>query len=362
VPSPSNPRSNDLEIVLAYFELLDSKEQLEAYREIRDRLGAGPESLKATKASGRANIRLEALDAFRQVSEHLALESGKAPTPKQFDSTCKTVGLSWDRSKVVRIFGSWRRGRDTFLGKSVSLSPEERRRRKRTAVNKREGRFSGVKLFLETNPKATTAVAYDDWRESYNEALPKGRLPVVSATHVMEGLGWSWKDTVAAARGDLDPEEIGSRKSRRDARNMSYCRGPNEFYALCDIADALGLSTNEVKKRVDRRDFPKAVIQMAHGRLWLKEDIERYKSGTFIAGERVGENALRPLYLTREEVMERTGLTDWQLSHSSSGRKPLEPDVYLGRMTLWLLETVEAWEKNPNGALGQGRTEATQSD
>jgi len=113
-----------------------------------------------------------------------------------------------------------------------------------------------------------------------------------------------------------------------------------------------GLSKGEVNKRVDRRDFPRAVIQLTHGRLWLKEEVEKYKRGESTADEGMEENALRHLYLTREEVMKRTGLSGWQLSHKNAGRKSLEPDVYLGKVSLWLPETVEAWEKDSDSAVG----------
>ncbi|MGD0165876.1 MAG: hypothetical protein ABSC51_01105 [Gaiellaceae bacterium] len=343
---------------MAYFDVLAPDEQLEAYREIRDRVAAAPKPPAATKAAERANTRLEALDAFRRVSEHLGLEEGKAPTPKQFDDGCKALGLSWNRSKVVRTFKSWRRGRDTFLGRPVSLSPEERRRRRRTADGKREGLVSGVKLFLDSNPKATTMAAYDDWRESYNETLPRGRLPVTKATHIVADLDRSWKHIIAVARGGKTLEEGENLKELQKKRGKSYCRGPYEFYALGDLIDVLRKSRKEVIRLANRRSFPRAVIQLPYGRLWLKDEVDQYKLGKFSPNEGMKESALRNRYLTREEVMEREKLTDWQIRHGTADRELLEPEVYLGRVSLWLVETVEAWEER-NRLSGGAKRRAT---
>lgn len=159
---------------MAYFELLDSKEQLEAYREIRDRLGAEPESPEVAKVIERANAKVEALDAFRKVAEHLGLAEGVAPTPGEFDSACKELRLPWNRSREKRTFESWRRGRDAFLGRRVSLSPKEREENQRTARGKNEDLLRGVKMFLETNPPRSSSNAYDLWRSRYNHSLPQG--------------------------------------------------------------------------------------------------------------------------------------------------------------------------------------------
>jgi predicted DNA-binding transcriptional regulator AlpA len=330
---------------MAYFGVLSPDEQLEAYREIRDRLVPKPESPEAARVDDLANARLEALEVFRRVSKHLGIDEGGSPSPNEFDSACKALGLPWNKSKVIRTFQSWRRARDTFLGRPVTGSPEERRQKRRAADNKREELLAGVKLFLETKPKAKTVVAYNNWRKSYNAALPKGRLPVVSANHIAESLCWPWPNIIAVAQGKMTSEEAELQKARRDRLSRSLCRGPHQLLGLKGIEEALGLSRFETKKRIDRKSFPRAVIQLRTSRLWLKDEIEQYKRGEFKADDGMAENALRHLYLTRKEVTERTGLSDWRLEAGSSTRKPLQPGVAIGNTALWLIEAVEAWEK-----------------
>jgi predicted DNA-binding transcriptional regulator AlpA len=205
--------------------------------------------------------------------------------------------------------------------------------------------LTAVKLFLQTDPKAKTVLAYNNWRKSYNAALPKGRLPVVSANHIAESLCWPWPNIIAVAQGKMTPVEAELQKTRRDRLSRSRCRGPHQLLGLKGIEEALGLSRNETKKHIDRKSFPRAVIQLRTSRLWLKDEIEQYKRGKFKADDGMAENALRHLYLTRKEVAERTGLSDWRLEAGSSTRKPLQPDVAIGNTALWLIEAVDAWEK-----------------
>ena len=338
-------RSNDLEIVLAYFELLDSKEQLEAYREIRDRVGAEPESPEVAKVIDRANAKVEALDVFRRVAEHLGLEEGVAPTPDQFNVACKTLGLSASHSKAGRVFGSWRRACDAYLRKRVALSPGERKERTRATRGKREDYLRGVKIFLGTDPPKTTMEAYDNWVLRYNHDLPCGRLPVVGHLSVMEALDLPWRRVVAAAQGKGDAKPENSLTAERRAREEAFRVGADGFLSFCDLPKILGVSKTDVTRSIARQGFPRPVIRFGAGRLWLETEVRAYKDGKYVPNKGAKENELGSLYMSRQEVLKATGLSPRTLRSTSSKRKPLEPAIRRFKVRLWLREDVEAWKK-----------------
>jgi predicted DNA-binding transcriptional regulator AlpA len=101
-------------------------------------------------------------------------------------------------------------------------------------------------------------------------------------------------------------------------------------------------------KITDREGFPRPVIHVEGGRLWIKAEVLAFKEGTYDPKTGAKENELRPLYMSRKEVMEATGLSPWQLKYASAKHKPPEPAIRRERVWLWRPEDVEAWVKEHN--------------
>jgi predicted DNA-binding transcriptional regulator AlpA len=51
---------------------------------------------------------------------------------------------------------------------------------------------------------------------------------------------------------------------------------PDDLAGLSEIAELLGVHKRTAQKYLDRGDFPKPLGRLAGGRVWLREDVERW--------------------------------------------------------------------------------------
>lgn len=172
----------------------------------------------------------EALDALQAVRDELDL-TDRAPTPAEFDITAKRLSLNWDRSRVIRAHGRWRRATHAVLGGRVQETPKQRAiRRAATADGRRPARGTHARRRELRRPDGVPDVGRYSRRASMrgraachrrhstsrSTALARQRLQLGAAPLV-----WC---SVGGAVGETGPRErplwatVGRRPRRRYAR------------------------------------------------------------------------------------------------------------------------------------------------
>jgi predicted DNA-binding transcriptional regulator AlpA len=335
----SKDQSREFEIVMQRFHALPPREQLGAYRAVRDYLS---ERIRETKRDRIVAERAAAVEVLAKVADHLNLPRDQAPSPAQFDDATKSLRLPWDRSRVQRAWGRWRFAVDALLKDRLPESATQRTQRRHLTQSKRkkEGHIRGVQLWLDTKPSATTPSAYRAWAREYNqETEAKSETPavVVDSGWVARALGMTWPDVVRHARGDISAEQGRPMKKRRRER---YSRGPYILASLEDVREILETLYGATRETL-RVDFPAPVVVLPSIRLWLRDDVKAYKRGRRWSAEENAKkyNEYRHLYLTVEEVMAMTGLSRDQITKRRRGVPA--PSVRLGFISLWLRSEIE---------------------
>jgi len=268
----ADPLSREREIVLQRFLELTPADQFQTYRAIRDLLAA---RLTLAKKDDAVEERGTSLDIFKRVTEHLELPDGVAPTPAQFDAVCGELDLGWNRSRVGRAWGRWRFGKEAFLGHDHDSAIRRGVRRAISDGRRRhEAPLHTIRLWLATNPANRGWRAYTVWARDYNSELQEGDLPVVqSASNFSLQLGMRWPDLVRYAANEITAAEARPPIKQVIKR---YCRGPYDLVTRADLVSILGCSKWTAGEYAAQHSFPLAVVVLPGARLWIRSDIKAY--------------------------------------------------------------------------------------
>ena len=336
--------TDEREVALQRFFALSPKEQLVAYRAMRDHLAA---RLRETKRDRVVEERAAAIDALESVASHLKLEPRVAPTPAQFDAAARTLdlrcarGRRWNRSRVGRAWGKWRFAKETFLGRGLPDSSDQRARRRAVAGRARtqEAALVAIRLWLATKPAKETVRDYETWAEEHNDVLKVGELPLPNATTIRKRIPITWADIVRFARDEISVEQ--GRPPREHVRRR-HVHGEHHLVSAAGVREILSSPARErVKHVLSKPSFPTPVVVLNRVRLWMRDDVIAYEKGRPFP-ERA-ENELRHLYLTTPEVMKAVGLSRSGLEHGAYGVP--SPAIKAGSINLWLASEVEEWVK-----------------
>jgi predicted DNA-binding transcriptional regulator AlpA len=334
VASASLPRER--ESCLQHFFALPPQDQLVAYRAIREHLGR---RIHETKRDRLIEERTAALEAMRRVAAHLDLEDARAPTPREFEVAARELALGFSRSRVQRAWGRWRFAKEAFLGHVPESAVQRDVRLAATGPRQKSlSPLESVRRWLATKPRRHSGASYCAWAREYNERRAVGEPPVApKAPEIAASLGMHWPDVVRLAGGEIRVEDA---RPVRHATHQRHCRGPHDLVSFREVKEMLGETKTSVAFRITHRaDFPNPVISTKSHRLWLRSDVEAYR-GNRPFPHRDG-NELRPLYLTRAEVMAATGLS-WEQVRTGARGLP-KAAVCLGSAHLWLRSEVEEW-------------------
>jgi hypothetical protein len=203
VPRRGPRDRTELEAVLQRFHALSLRDQLRFYQETGDYLGA---ELKPERAVDRAaRERAEALEAMREVAEHLRLAANQAPTTDQFRTTASELGLDWTVNKIIRAFGRYSFAQDALLGRWIPDTREQRKVRSATHGRRRshEEYLTGVRLWLKTRPRQENTGSYDECADDYNDQITADQRRLVRSDGLQVALGLNLAIIVKVARGEL---------------------------------------------------------------------------------------------------------------------------------------------------------------
>lgn len=321
--------------VLNRFFELPTRQQLAAYRVIRDRLSS---RIQETKRDRVVEDRAATIEAIEAVAAHLGLE-GRAPTPNEFDAGARALGLKWRRGHVQRVWGRWRFAKAVYLREYIppAAHAHDRRLPNSGGGQRRLPPLECLRRWLASKPASRATTAYLRWAREYNAALTDGDLPVVAHTgSITRPLQMTWPDAVRFAAGEIKRDE--ARPIRRQPRNR-FCRGPHQLVSRTDLVEIIGGTSYSVHQLVAQPAFPRPVVALGRNRFWLRSDIESYAKGEPVPTRR--ENQLRDVYMTSQEVAAMSGFSHSKVSAGKGGLPPRA--VRLGAIDLWLRDELEDW-------------------
>jgi predicted DNA-binding transcriptional regulator AlpA len=334
--------SDEREHLLQRFFALAPREQLAAYRAIRDYLAT---RIHETKRDRLVETRAAALDALASVASHLKLEPGVAPTPREFDAGARDLGLDWNRSRVARAWGRWRFAKEAFAGGRLRDSADQRARRRATAGRARtqEAALVAVRLWLATHPPKETVRDYEAWAEEHNDKLAPGDLPLPNATTIRKRIPITWRDIIRVGRDEITVKQ--GRPPREHVRRR-HAHGEHHLISVLGVSEILAHGDGyDIRKEISKPSFPRPVVALNRVRLWLRDDVVAYKKGRPFPERK--QNELRYLYLTTPEVLQATGLSRSGLGNGAHGVP--SPAIQAGSINLWLRSEVDAWLKRRPG-------------
>ena len=93
---------------------LTRADHLRAFFALRDYLGE--DAGVATAVETELERREAALEAIRQVADHLRLPAGQAMTTDQFNAGAVEKGSDWQSGQVIRAWGRWPQAMNAYRG------------------------------------------------------------------------------------------------------------------------------------------------------------------------------------------------------------------------------------------------------
>lgn len=335
-----SPRDTELETAMRRFFELSAADQLRAFEQMRDYLGAG--ASLPTKVNREIEQRAESLVALARVAEHLGL-NGDAPTAEQFDQVAGKLKLGWTSGKVIRAWARWRFACDALRGGRTRPTATQQSLRHRSIGIKRnrEDYLTAVRLWLVTNPPLVRAADYDAWAQEYNDALEDGELPVLKTAAIRLALALSWKDIVRVGRGEVDFDQA---EKRSISDRGDWTNGPHDLVGQLSGAQILKISANRFEYMSQRPGFPTPAATFGsrrNVRAWLREDLEVYRE-TGKARKRK-RNGLRSRYYGTFELAPLVGVAPARLVDKRSDGYVPPPTGRVGGIAYWLKRDADRW-------------------
>ena len=269
-------RDAEIDSAMQRFFDLSAADQLRAYEQMRDFLGASAPA--QTAEDHELEQRRESLAALEQVREHLGLE-GKAPTVKEFDRVAHELDLGWTARRVGEVWGRWRFACEALLGERPRLTAVQQSLQHRFSGRRRryEDYVTALRLWLASDPPLVRMNEYTLWTRQFNDTLADGQMPLPRAETITSLLQITWPEAVRWGRGEITFAEAAKRRpwSRQD-----WSSGPHDLVGLGTAAEILGLGGSSCRHHSYKPNFPTPVVVFARGqgvRAWLRKDIESYR-------------------------------------------------------------------------------------
>lgn len=334
------PREAGLDAAMRRFFALPAADQLRAFEQMRDFLGAS--SPVQTEADRQSERERESLAALEQVRDHLGL-NGRAPTVKEFDRAARELGLGWTARKVGDVWGRYRFACEVLLGGMRRLSAAQLSLRQRFSGRQRstEDHITALRLWAATNPPLARLVDYNAWAREHNDSLAGGDIPVALGQTIRSGLALSWDHALAVGRGELTLEDATrSTMSARKSSRKDWTTGPHDLVSLMSVAQILELGEYQCVYRSHLPAFPTPVAIFGGRRkvrAWLRGDVESYRDTGKAPKRR--RDSVRPQYYSGSELAPLIGVA------AITNNRPfdLEPTGRVGGAYYWLKRHADRW-------------------
>lgn len=340
---PRSPHArSEIEDVLRRVYRLSRRDQMQVFTTLRDYLGdeVGREAEQDVAIRQRART----LEALAQVAQDLGLPQATAPNTRQFREVAPRLDLDISVSQIVRAWGSWRQAQAALTGGWVQESSTQRALRRATSGRNRthEERISGIRIWLETQPRSTTTKDYDKWRAQRSHQ--RDQPPVVTSHSLRASTGLSWEDLLAVARGEDGLRE----RQRRRAEDYLEEAGPGALVGIRFARLLLGYSHSGIHQlAVTDPDFPVPVADVDGSRAWDADDLRAYSEGRPVAARSPGER--QGQILTSRELAERLGIAREQIAtllHVRRFQRCPPPSGRVGNTLYWWKEAVDRWSSD----------------
>jgi predicted DNA-binding transcriptional regulator AlpA len=333
--------------VIQLFSQLPRREQLEVFEQLRTYVS---EDLGVeTDADRLLDREREALRALDQVAAHLRsrgeLAADTAPTAKQFDQAAAELGLDWDRSRIVRVFGLWRNAQRSLLGESVTEGPAQKRFRQQTGGRRRthESPLAALDEWLKTDPSEHARADYDAFAKAENRRRGKRAPPLPTSAAVTKSLGMPWGSVLSIAQGDVTLEAERERLIEVELAR----RSETDLVGHGLVAAMFGRGADETNYYIDRGEFPRQVATVGKSKAWFVGDLLAFRDSGEVVEREEGEYQDEILDTAQlAKLIGRSPDTIRTYVHQANWRHVPEPQGKAGNQLYWLSSEVAKWRRS----------------
>jgi predicted DNA-binding transcriptional regulator AlpA len=246
---------------------------------------------------------------------------------------------------VGQAWGRYRFAQQALRGEAIPETVAQRSLRRNTSGRDdgREGHFSGVRRWLETDPVSQGTLDYDDYVREHNSKVLSGKekgATLVLSNAITAGVGLRWRDVLHVIDGTADYDVLRAQALREE---LARDHGPLGLVSSGGVGHMLGQSVSTVLYLHKRGALPVPVLILARARGWLIKDIEAFVAGRPVPARQ--EDGLRPRVMSGAEVATLLGVTHNGLTGMvhRKGRTAPAPDGRLGQYHYWMRAKTERW-------------------
>lgn len=240
-----------------------------------ERLGdaIGAEFERPTVEQLRARRMVAALHAIRAAYDAVGLGYEEPLSSTEFNAINRRFGLGWHASRVHRAWGSWGRAKSVWLNGSADRGPGALAAQlslRRLNTRHRDPEDS-VAMWLASRPDHSSMHAYNDWVRSANQRLGRDELKHMSSGGVCAATNSSFARVVELVRSGVVSDRDAGRFITVGGRRLATIQG---------VGHLLGrAATTSAQTAREDTNFPACVAVIGNQRLWLVEDVEKYRRG-----------------------------------------------------------------------------------
>lgn len=211
--------------------------------------------------------RIEALSVMKLVVAELGLPDGESPPSTNFNAICKKLDIKgWSVQRVADAFRrSYPRARDEYEGRKPPPTVEQEAIRRARAGKERgwETPLEAIRQFVlwleeqseQVRETQSGSANYDQWQQGRNRQVKaEWGYYYPRARSIKIVLGITWSLALAVGRSEMTLDEARQREARRQDE------GPLRLIALRDVAEVLGLHTDEVNRLRNIGELPPAAV------------------------------------------------------------------------------------------------------